>query len=381
MVKNGLNVAVVTPRYPPISSGGGEKSAQLLATTLTESSRVDDVTVFSFDGEGKATRDGVDVHRLGAVSPIVTECQNFAALVKLRGQLPNFDIVHGYNMELHPAIGYLSSKEDVPSVATLNSYHFFPSAVTNTTPSRIQRIYEFVGHPTTGRVMRHYVKQIDAFVALSRAIRAIYEANGFSESRFEHIPNMIDLTFDPSAAESVTSNGRSLLYVGTLTENKGVNYLIRAVSSLSDEYRLRIVGEGPQEERLRALARDMGVADRVEFSGWVPYDQIPTVYAATDLFVHPGIWPEPLNRTVLEAMQAGLPVVCTDIGGPPEVIPDEEFLCEPGDSKRLAAAIKRAHRSDRDIGAENRQHVMQNFTPSAIVPRIVDLYEELVTDG
>lgn len=370
-----LDVAVVTPRYPPVSSGGGETSAKLLATQLAASDRVDDVVVFSFDGTETERRDGVTVTRLGSVPPTVTEYQNLQAAWRLRNRLESFDVVHSYNMELHPTVGFLSKHSDLTAVATLNSYHFFPAAVTNTTPRPIERLYETVGHPTTGRVMRHYMRNIDAFVALSRAIREIYEQRGFGNCRIEHIPNMIDPDFE--SVSDVSTDGYSLLYVGSLTENKGVKHLVEAVSMLPDPYYLRIIGTGPREELLRKLAAECGVSDRIEFSSRVSYDEIGAAYAEADVFVHPGIWPEPLNRTVMEAMQSGLPVVCTDIGGPPEVIPNAELLCEPANPSALADAIETAREFRDVVGERNRTHIQERYAPSVIVPQIVNLYETL----
>jgi glycosyltransferase involved in cell wall biosynthesis len=372
-----LDVAVVTPRYPPVSSGGGETSAKLLATQLAASDRIGDVVVFSFDGTGTERRDGVTVTRLGRVPPTVTEYQNLRAAWRLRNRLESFNIVHSYNMELHPTVGFLSNHSDVTSVATLNSYHFFPASVTNTTPRPIERLYETVGHPTTGRIMRYYMRQIDAFVALSRAIREIYEQRGFGDCRIEHIPNMIDPDFE--SVSDVSTDGYSLLYVGSLTENKGVKHLVEAVSLLPESYHLRIIGTGPRQELLEETAVECGVSDRIEFSGRISYDEIGAAYAEANVFVHPGIWPEPLNRTAMEAMQSGLPVVCTAIGGPPEVIPDAELLCEPANPSVLAETIETARESRDAVGNRNRNHIHERYAPSVIVPRIIDLYETLTT--
>lgn len=377
MVAAMIDVAIVTPRYPPASTGGGQRSARLLATQLTIQERIDEVTVFSFDGTNTAHRDGVKINRLGNVSQFLTEYQNIVAYRKLRTRIESFDIVHAYNMELHPIIGYFSEKLDFPSVATLNSYHFFPSDISNTTATGFEQIYESIGYPTTGRVLRYYMKQIDAFVALSDAIRDIYHKNGFSTSQIKHIPNMIDPKFDVPTTQS---DKGYLLYVGSLTENKGMKYLIKALSLLPKTYQLRIVGDGNRSDELRKLASELKLNDRIEFSGQIPYNQITRVYANAEIFVHPGIWPEPLNRTVLEAMQAGLPVVCTDIGGPPEVIPDKELLCEPGNPAALAEAIERAREFDHhhDVGELNKKRVYKQHAPEKIVEQIIDLYESLL---
>ncbi|MEF8802092.1 MAG: glycosyltransferase family 4 protein [Halolamina sp.] len=375
-----MNVAIVTPRYPPVSTGGGERSAKLLAENLAETERIDSVTVLPFDGDGTNKTNGVLVDRQGTVSSTVTEWQNLRVWPILRSRLSEFDIVHSYNMELHPVVGTITNQQDIPSVATLNSYQFFPSSVSNTTPNPAERMYELVGHPTTGRVLRHYMKRIDVFVALSKAIQRIYEQNGFADCRFEHVPNMIDPTFEVPVETSTHGETYRLLYVGSLAENKGVSYLIRAVSQLPERYSLQIVGDGPERPDLTTLASELNVTDRIEFSGRIPYDKIDQVYADADAFVHPGIWPEPLNRTLLEAMQAGLPVVCTDIGGPPEAIPVSDQLCEPADPDSLAAAISRISETETDLGRLNREHVNSSYQPDQIISRMINVYESLIAE-
>lgn len=370
------DVAIVTPRYPPTFVGGGEQSVRLLANHLTSSDRIDGVKVHSFDGEGRTLLDGVEVLRLGKVSPFLTEYQNFSAYRLLRGAVSESDIVHAYNMELNPAVGYLCSKEDIPSIATLNSYHFISKSVTNRTPSTLDRIYETIGGPTTGRILWHFMKRIDAFTALSDSVRTIYSDHGLDDKRIEVIPNMIDPSFDPPEIE--TTRGYQILYVGSLMPSKGVPVLIQALSLLPDDYRVRIVGGGAEEARLRSLVADIGETGRVEFTGWVPHEEIGKIYASADLFVHPALLPEPFGRTILEAMQSGLPVVCTDIGGPPEVVPDAELVCPPGDAERLADTIRRARALGDRVGERYRDYAIGNYSPSDVIPRYVDLYEEVM---
>lgn len=372
-----MDVGIVTPRYPPVSGGGGEVSVQLLATQLQNHDQINNVVVYSFDGHSTQTVNGVQVKRLGTPSTFLTEYLNANAWFRLRGRLTDFDVVHAYNMELHPVVGFLSHREEFPSVATLNSYHYFPKSVINVTPSPLEYAYEMLGYPTTGRILRSYVKRIDVLVALSESVRDIYYENSFSGCQIEHITNMLDPSFEvPNVDDG--HDGFRLLYVGSLTRNKGVRYLIKAMASVPDAVHLRVVGDGDCTTSLKELAQEAGVQSRVEFFGPLPYDEIPRQYALADAFVHPGVWPEPLNRTVLEAMQAGLPIVCTDVGGPPEVVPDEELLCPPADSSGLAAAIERAMEKSSGITAEEtRRYVRANHHPSVVVPQLVELYDDL----
>ncbi|WP_136602533.1 glycosyltransferase family 4 protein [Salinigranum halophilum] len=374
-----MRVALVTPRYPPNVKGGGEISAQLLAEQLQRyGDPVEELVVFSFDGREETTVNGVSVRRLRDISTPVTELQNLLAFPALSGELASFDVVHAYNMELNPLVGYLSSVEEFVSVATLNSYHFFPKSVINVEPSLAERLYETLSYPTTGSVLRRLMRRIDAFVAISDALREVYHANGFERARIEHVPNMVDPSFEVPAVDDGHDWFR-LLYVGALEQHKGVEYLVRSMTHLPDDVQLRVVGDGRQATELRQLATELGVDTRIEFTGNVPYETIPELYATADAFVHPGIWPEPFGRTILEALEAGLPVVCTDIGGPPETVPDEELRCAPGDPASLAAAVRRAmEKSEASVTAENHDYIQRNYAPSVVVSQLVTLYAELV---
>jgi len=370
-----MQVGIVTPRYPPSVVGGGERSVQLLAEQLQISGRVNDVTVLSFDGVKKEIRNGVTVHRLEAISSTVTEWQNIRAYPLLRTRLGLFDVVHAYNMELNPAVGALGVNQDTVTVATLNSYHFLPPSAANKTASGGERMYELIGRPTTGRVLEHFIKYIDRFVAISNSVKEIYTSHGYDRKQIDMIPNMYDPSF--SVPEKGSDHGARLLYIGTLKHIKGVEYLVKALTYLPESYYLRIVGDGPQRENLQMLVDAYGLRKRVTFVGHVPYDKIPEQYAESDIFVHPGLWPEPFGRTVLEAMQAGLPVVCTDIGGPSEIVRETDLQCPPKNPGEFATAIAKAHAKGDEVGNRNRQYALRKFAPQNIVSDIIDLYEKL----
>jgi UDP-glucose:(heptosyl)LPS alpha-1,3-glucosyltransferase len=129
-----------------------------------------------------------------------------------------------------------------------------------------------------------------------------------------------------------------LLLVGSGFERKGVAFAIRALAHLPARVKLRVAGEGRREPLLR-LARNLGLAARVEFLGRSA--RIEAAYADADLLVHPAIY-EPFSNACLEALACGLPVVSSRINGASEVITpgkDGAVVDDPGDSAALAAAI------------------------------------------
>ncbi|ERJ06990.1 LPS biosynthesi protein [Halorhabdus tiamatea SARL4B] len=336
----------------------------------------------SFDGDGTETRDGITIQRLGSISNVLTEWQNLRAYPKLRNRVDEFDLIHAYNMELHPIVGALSGRTKPATVGTLNSYHFFPRSVTMDSPGPLEWLYEMIGHPTTGRLLEYFVRQMDAHIAISEAVRDLYVEFGYSSEKIKVVPNMIDPAFEVrrDIGTDDKDGTTEVLYVGELSVQKGVRFLIDAIAALPSAYRATIVGDGDQRTTLEQQVRALGVENRVTFQGQVPYEEVSSKYGLADVFVHPGIWPEPFGRTILEAMQAGLPVVCTDIGGPADIVRNPELRCEPGDHEALAASIRYASENGATIGERNQRYVENEYSPATVVSEIIDLYERLL-DG
>jgi len=144
----------------------------------------------------------------------------------------------------------------------------------------------------------------------------------------------------------------TLLTVGRLVPRKGVDTVLQALPLLLSEFpRLRylIVGDGPDRPRLEALARDLGIASAVEFSGRVPDEALPQVYQRTHLFVMPvreeqeGISIEGFGIAYLEASASGLPVIAGRSGGAAEAVRDgvTGIVVPPDDLGALADALLR----------------------------------------
>lgn len=138
--------------------------------------------------------------------------------------------------------------------------------------------------------------------------------------------------------------GWHVLSVGRLDPRKGVDTAIRAVAAIP-EARLSIAGGGDDREaaRLRALAGELGVGDRVAFLGFRGGAELEELYAGADAVVFPVTWDEPWGLVPLEAMAHGVPVVATGRGGSAEYLRDGEnaLLFEAGDPAALAATLRR----------------------------------------
>lgn len=187
--------------------------------------------------------------------------------------------------------------------------------------------------------------------------------------------------FERAIAQSSNESSARLLFVGKLRYYKGLNYLIEAMREISRAH-LVIVGTGPQEEMLRARAKELGVAECIDFVGEVSDAELPSCYAAADIFVLPASErSEAFGIVQLEAMAAGKPVVCTEVGtGTSFVNIDGEtgFVVPARDSHALASAINRLIDDPTlrvKMGAAGRARVRQEFTIAKMIERVMAVYE------
>ena len=170
--------------------------------------------------------------------------------------------------------------------------------------------------------------------------------------------------------------------VGRLVEVKDHANLLRAFAALRREcqdVRLKILGVGPLETDLHALAESLGLAGAMEFCGFTR--QPAAFYAGIDVFVLPSR-SEGLPMTLLEAMASALPAVATAVGGIPDVLTAESgWLCPPGDSAALAVRLKAALDADRPrMGLQAREIVLARYSQQSMVQAYARLYRALRPD-
>lgn len=210
-------------------------------------------------------------------------------------------------------------------------------------------------------------------------------------SRITTIHNGVetDKFYCPEAREPVRAelglgpHELALMYVGRVIEGKGLSDLLPAVATIvprHPELRVVIVGDGPIRGRLEHLAQELGMRDKVLFTG--QRSDVAAVLAAADIFVLPSFI-EGLPLSMLEAMSAGKPVVAGISGGVPEVISDGEhgLLHRPGDRDGLVAALTRMIEDpeQRQCMAEaGQRRAREHFSVERMIARHHELYRRLL---
>jgi glycosyltransferase involved in cell wall biosynthesis len=173
---------------------------------------------------------------------------------------------------------------------------------------------------------------------------------------------------------------RRVVFAGRMVRTKGVGVLIRAAALVDAEFVL--CGEGRELERMRALAHELGVSERVRFAGWLDAEQLAWELAEASIVVLPSLWPEPFGLVGIEAFASGRPVVASATGGVRDWLSDgvDGLTVPPGDAGRLARALEDLladPERQRRMGEAGRRSVAERFSPERHVGALLDCYASL----
>jgi glycosyltransferase involved in cell wall biosynthesis len=189
--------------------------------------------------------------------------------------------------------------------------------------------------------------------------------------------------FSPlTQTESIKRQSAVLGYAGRLVPEKGVHVLLAACARLKGvDWRLHIIGDGPERHHLERLAAELCISDQVAFLGRVPSTEAPQHYRQLDLLVLPSLsrpnWVEQFGRVLIEAMACGVPVVGSASGEIPWVIGDAGVLFPEADVGALAGVLQEliADRERRTkLAAAGRARVLANFTQQQIAEATAAIY-------
>jgi glycosyltransferase involved in cell wall biosynthesis len=215
-----------------------------------------------------------------------------------------------------------------------------------------------------------YRRSAGAVVVLNRLQRRAAEAAGIAPDRIHQVPNFCE----PGPAPDAARQGH-VLFVGRLVPEKGVDVLIKACAEA--RLPLRVVGDGRSRAELEALAAELG-AD-VTFAGFETGPVLRQEMETAAVLAVPSVWHEVWPFVVLEAWDAGLPVVGSAVGGLPEQLGGGRgFLCQPGDVAGWAATLRRLLGAERERGLDAarvaRAYALGELTRERWVERMRRVY-------
>jgi glycosyltransferase involved in cell wall biosynthesis len=261
--------------------------------------------------------------------------------------------------------------QQVPNVRCL--VNAFARQCNTRRPGPLWRLYRRAAH------FGEWARQVEAVICDSVYVSERCVENGFSPERLFVLPSAVRLPADSLPGDP---GANVVLFVGRLSPEKGVDYLIRAIPHISAPCTVVVAGAGKELPALIQLAERQGVRDRIRFLGKVEHPAVDALYAGARVSVVPSVWPEPFGMVGPEAMSHGVPVVAFRVGGIPEWLMDGQtgFLVEPRDVAGLARRIDQLLHDPalaRRLGGRGRQVVEERFT----LRRHVDALERVFADA
>lgn len=203
--------------------------------------------------------------------------------------------------------------------------------------------------------------------------------------RVEVVKNGVDIErFVP--CDDWPADDGFILFVGRLVEQKGVEYLLRALSFVKEKFprvSLKIVGDGELRPALERLCKNLMLSRQVEFLGWKTEEELTMSYKKAQVVIVPSIY-EPFGMTALEALACQRPVVASRVGGLRDIVLHGKtgFLAEPKDDLDLAQWIMTLLSSTdlrNEMGKAGREFVIENgYTWPQIAEQFMALYEQIL---
>ena len=223
----------------------------------------------------------------------------------------------------------------------------------------------------------HVYRGVDAFITPSEFLKKKLVANGFDEKKITCIP-----TFTTSKSEiGKPQVGVYGLYFGRITEEKGVETVVKAYEKLPG-YELKIMGDDTTEEakRLKAYVEQRKI-ENIEFLGFKSGIELEKVIKGARFILIPSIWYDNLPNTALESFQYSKPVIASNIGSLPELVVDgvNGFLFEAGNDKALVEAIKKFDDDESvvNMGAESRKRLETRFAPQTHYEVLMKVFDSV----
>ncbi len=238
------------------------------------------------------------------------------------------------------------------------------------------------------KVIKFAIEESDGVTAVSDYLkqRTIEEFGIQQEIRV--IPNFIDparpaLSRDMCSRETYAPDGEKILiHASNFRPVKRAEDVVRIFARVQEllPARLVLVGDGPDLRKTQQLVSDLNLSDKVHFLG--EQDQLEPLLSCADLFLLPSEQ-ESFGLTALEAMNCGVPVIATEIGGLPEIVAHGEtgYLFPVGETERMAeaaAALLLDREQHEAFGRKARDRAVSDFNAIQIIPRYEAFYEEVL---
>lgn len=310
-----------------------------------------------------------------------------AMLDKFRPDVVHFNNIHSY---LSPRIVQLAHRRAIRTVWTMHDYKLLCPSYSCLHDGKIcescigrDKKYVLKNRCMKGSLAASVIAMIEAgrwkrntltectdtFICPSEFIASKMRQDGFPDDKIVTLNNFIDPAIDVSTRIFSQKRDDYYVYIGRLSEEKGVETLLKAAASLP--YNLKIAGDGPLADTLH---KKYACHDNIEFLGHIGGKEVNELLSASRFAVVPSEWYENNPLSIIESLCAGTPVLGADTGGIPELITAENGMTFPSaDIVSLISAIENMWNSSFDYEAISR-NATYRFNPERYYMAINKIY-------
>lgn len=375
------------PSYFPYVTGPANQARQI-SRGLVDYGFESSVVTTTLGAKGAPhheTLDGVEVLRFPIQMGFMQYHVALGALKALYTHPLHIIHVHSYRNFLADAAALVARARHIPLVLHLHGSLLMYKRIVRRSSQWIYGAYDRITRPLP-------TLDADRIIVSTRDEAGEAEQYGLDKRRISVIPMGIEPTQYDFA--DVSRDPQHIIFVGRLAEDRNVEQLIHALALLSDlpwsctivggEERRSYTSKGGYIDRLRQLAIDLGVADRVDFTGPLNGEQLRRAYAEPGIFVYPSRY-ENFGQTILEAAASGCVLVTTRVGVANDLIQDgvTGFHVEHNVPEELAQRLRwlLEHPAKQTIMSHKlRAVVEQNYAWGPILQCYSSLYEDVIEE-
>lgn len=238
------------------------------------------------------------------------------------------------------------------------------------------------------RVLKH----VDRIISVSAAAKEDISNYGIDKKKIEVIHNGVDTkVMKPSKKTYKEKYGDGfdnlLIFQGRIIKQKGLDYLLKAMPEILEEYpstRLLIIGKGGMLPQLQKMVKKLGIEKNVVFPGFIPEKELPNMFSSPDVFVLPSLW-EVLPITLLEALSCGVPLLASDAGGNPEIIKQGKngYIFRKKNNPEMIEKLRIMlddSKLRKKMGKESRKIALNEFDWEIITDKTLDFYDKTLDE-
>jgi glycosyltransferase involved in cell wall biosynthesis len=242
--------------------------------------------------------------------------------------------------------------------------------------------------PPFNWLQRRALRRVNAAYACNEEARTLLRSKGFDKP-VAIVPFGVNTEiFIPRNSARRTNGPMTIGFVGRMLPGKGLAVLAEALQKIAAEnWKLLVVGDGPERKRFEAALTECGLMHRAEFAGAVPYESVPDFYRDMDMLVMPTHTTkrirEQFGRVLVEAMASGVPVVGTTCGAIPEVIDVAGLVVPESDPDAMAEALRRLLRDEslrEKLVKAGRERVEQHYSWEQVARKTYTLFRQVLKE-